>query len=161
MCRVASLSIRPHPHHPHHPHTTTPHHPNPTIPPHPHAMLHHPIPHPAPSQVGKLKAEIEALKAQLAAAATGASPLGMRLEGSEGSREAPDGLSDVAKAQMQIQIDDYNLMLKQCVSWNQTREPRQLDSNLGAASAGTKPGSRVSWNQTREPRQLDSDAVAS
>jgi len=52
------------------------------------------------TEVGKLKAEIEALKAQLASSGGG---------GSGGGGD----LSEAAKAQMQSQIEDYNLMLKQ------------------------------------------------
>ena len=47
--------------------------------------------------------------------------------------------------------------LKSRVSWNQTEEPRQIESNRRAASAGIKPESRVSWNRTGEPRQLESN----
>ena len=53
-------------------------------------------------EVGKLRAEIEELKAALAAAAAGG-----------GGDGGGGGMSDAAKAQMQSQIDDYNLMLKQ------------------------------------------------
>ena len=50
--------------------------------------------------------------------------------------------------------------LKSRVSWNQTEEPRQIESNRRAASAGIKPESRVSWNRTGEPRQLESNRRA-
>lgn len=59
------------------------------------------------TEVGKLKAEIEALKAALLAAG------GQGPDGVPAGPGGGEGMSDAAKAAMQTQIDDYNLMLKQ------------------------------------------------
>ena len=56
------------------------------------------------TEVGKLKAEIEELKAALAAQAAG---------GGGGGGGPGGGVSPEMQAQMQAQIDDYNLMMKQ------------------------------------------------